>query len=132
MRKTFKTVLVSVLAGVFTVGSVLCCCARNIAHADMVAAARSHACCASKQAQPQKAADCEHCSVSLKSAQIAQSFDLIPSFTIAFNLLPTDIVFITHTPVVYQTAWADGPPGFLIQSSLLHPVPSNTRLISSI
>ena len=112
MRKTFKTVLVSVLAGVFTVGSVLCCCARNIAHADMVAAARSHACCASKQAQPQKAADCEHCSVSLKSAQIAQSFDLIPSFTIAFNLLPADIVFITHTPVVYQTVWADGPPGF--------------------
>ncbi|HLD87700.1 MAG TPA: hypothetical protein VI955_00075 [Candidatus Omnitrophota bacterium] len=111
MRKTFKTVLVSVLAGVFTVGSVLCCCARNIAHAG-ITTQKTHACCASKQTQPQKAADCEHCSVSLKSAQIAQSFDLIPSFTIAFNLLPADIVFITHTPVVYQTVWADGPPGF--------------------
>jgi len=113
MRKTFKTVLVLSLAGVFTLGSVLYCCVRNIAHADTVAA-KSHACCASKHTagHSQKAADCEHCSVSLKSAQAVQSFDLIPSFTIAFKLLPADIVFITHTAVVYQTVWADGPPGF--------------------
>ena len=112
MRKTFKTVLVLSLAGAFTLGSVLCCCVRNIAHADTVAVAKSHACCASKHTagHSQKAADCGHCSV--KPMQTAQSFELIPSFTIAFKLLPTDIVFMTHTAVVYQTVWADGPPGF--------------------
>ncbi len=111
MRKTFKTVLVSVLAGVFTLGSVLCCCVRNIAHAG-ITAQKTHACCASKHTagHSQKAADCEHCSV--KPMQTAQSFELTPSFTIAFNLLPADIVFMTHTAVVYQTVWADGPPGF--------------------
>ncbi len=112
MRKTFKTVLVLSLAGAFTLGSVLCCCVRNIAHADTVAVVKSHACCASKHTadHSQKAADCNHCS--LKSMQTAQVFELIPSFTIAFKLLPADIVSIFHHSVVYQTVWADGPPGF--------------------
>ncbi len=119
MGPTFKSMLVVTLAAVFTVASVFCCCVRHIAQAS-VTAPKTHACCASKGKAAEhssKTTDCPHCSISLKSTQI-QSVESIPSFSITIKILPSDMIFVAYTPVVYQSPWADGPPGFLSEVPL--------------
>ena len=113
MRKTFKSALVLGLAAVFTVGSVLCCCVRNIAQAH--AAAKIHSCCAAKaKADTQhKAGDCSQCSSSLKIAEAAQPISFVSPLVFAFKVLPADMAFIPRPQLAeYKTAWINGPPGF--------------------
>ena len=107
MHRTFKTALILGLAGVFAIGAVLCCCARNIVPT------KAHACCASKHTD-HKAADCSQCSSSLKIAEAAQySFVLTPPLH-AFKVLPAAAAFVPRLCTVeHQTAWINGSPGFV-------------------
>ena len=106
MHKMLKTTLVLGLAGVFTIGAVLCCCVRRIVPV------KAHVCCASKHAD-HKAADCGSCASSLKIAEAAHSFDFTSSLAFTFKVLPADTAFVPRfNTAVYQTAWINGPPGF--------------------
>ena len=106
MHKTLKTTLVLGLAGVFTIGAVLCCCVRDIIPV------KAHTCCASKHAD-HKAADCGSCASSLKIAEAAQLTANASSLVPVFKVLPANTAFVPRFCAVdRQTIWINGPPGF--------------------
>ena len=114
MRKAFRSALVLGLAGAFTIGAVLCCCVRDIAHAS-ISVAKIHACCAAKapKADTQHKGECAHCTSSLKIAEAAHSFVLTPSLSHIVKVLPAGTAFVPRPCTIkHQTVWVHGPPGF--------------------
>ena len=109
MRMTFKSMLVLSLAGVFLVGSFMCCCMRHLVPQ------KAKSCChKAAKANPVKDSCKDNCSV--KSAETAKVFDLAPNAGVMF--VPAIVSVFSLKPVhTIKPVFLNGPPGPVVTVS---------------